>query len=129
MTQINQLYKCEICGNIVVVTHSGDGALVCCNQPMNLLVEKSTEEGQEKHLPIIEKNDNKLTVKIGSVPHPMETEHYIEWVEVLSGKKIYRKVFSPGDQPEAQFNLKTNEAIEIRAFCNVHGLWKTTMVN
>jgi len=124
MTQKLQVYKCEICGNIVEMLHEGQGQLVCCGQPMKLLEAKTQEEGKEKHLPVIEKLDNGIKVKVGSVPHPMEEKHYIEWVEVISNGKAYRQFLKPGDKPEATFNVET-ASIQVREYCSIHGLWST----
>jgi superoxide reductase len=123
MTKVNEVYKCNICGNIVEVLHAGVGELVCCGQPMELLQEKTVDEGKEKHVPVIEKTETGLKVKVGSVPHPMEEKHYIEWIEIIGDGRSYRKFLEPGDQPEAEFHV-TAAKIEAREFCNVHGLWK-----
>ena len=125
MTQMNQIYKCSICGNITEVLHTGVGQLVCCGQPMELLVEKNTDEGQEKHLPVIEKTENGVMVKIGSIPHPMEESHFIEWIEIntVDGKSG-KKFLKPGETPEANFQTKS-EIKSARAYCNIHGLWET----
>ncbi len=125
MTEMLQIYKCEICGNIVEVLHSGVGQLVCCNQPMKLLEEKTEEEGREKHLPVIEKGEEGIKVKVGSVKHPMEENHYIEWIEVIADGKVYRKFLKPGNEPEAEFKISAEKA-EAREYCNVHGLWKSS---
>ena len=122
MTELNQIYKCNICGNIVEVLHTGVGQLVCCGQPMELRGENTVDAAIEKHVPVIEKTDGGVKVKVGEVSHPMEEEHYIEWIEVLFDGKIYRKFLNPGDKPEAEFNI-TAERIEARAYCNIHGLW------
>ena len=123
MTQRNQIYKCNICGNIVEVLHAGVGELVCCGQPMELLKEKAQEEGNEKHIPVIEKTEKGIKVKVSSVAHPMEEKHYIEWIEVISDGKIYRQFLKPGDAPEAEFEVSGK--VTAREFCNVHGLWKS----
>lgn len=123
MTELKQIYKCNICGNIVEVLHTGVGQLVCCGQPMELKEAKTEDVGQEKHLPVIEKTKTGIKVKIGSVPHPMEDKHYIEWIEVIADGKSCRKFLKPGDKPEAEFKIKA-EKIEAREYCNVHGLWK-----
>lgn len=123
MTELKQIYKCNICGNIVEVLHTGAGELVCCGQPMELKEEKAEEEGQEKHLPVIEKTKTGVKVKVGSVPHPMEEKHYIEWIQVIADGKSCRKFLKPGEKPEAEFEIKA-EKIEAREYCNVHGLWK-----
>lgn len=119
-----KIYKCNTCGKIVEVLHAGVGTLVCCDQPMTLQEEKSNEIGQEKHLPVIEKSADGVSIKIGSVPHPMEKVHYIEWVELLANDRAYRIFLHPGNDPKADFNVKMAE-IGARAYCNVHGLWKT----
>jgi len=123
MTNVNEVYKCNVCGNIVEVLHAGKGELVCCGQPMELLKEKTEDEGHEKHVPVIEKTENGVRVKVGSIPHPMEESHYIEWIEIIGDERIYRKFLKPGGKPEAEFQV-TAAKIEAREFCNVHGLWK-----
>ena len=123
MTERLQVYKCNVCGNMVEVIHTGVGELVCCGQPMELLKEKVEEEGQEKHVPVIEKTEKGVKVKVGSVPHPMEEKHYIEWIEIIADGRAYRKFLNPGDAPEAEFEISA-EKIEAREYCNIHGLWK-----
>ena len=124
MTKEKQIYKCNICGNIVEVLHAGVGQLVCCGQPMEVLAEKTEDVGKEKHVPVIEIKDGEITVKVGSVPHPMEEKHYIEWIEVIIDGESYRKFLRPGDKPEATFKTVTKpEKIEAREYCNIHGLW------
>ena len=124
MTEILQVYKCDICGNIVEVLHDGVGQLVCCGEPMNLLAEKTTDAGLEKHVPVIEKIGDKLKIKVGSTPHPMEKNHYIEWIEVTDGIKSYRKFLKPGDKPEADFEITAGK-VNAREYCSIHGLWKS----
>ncbi|MDK2849505.1 MAG: superoxide reductase [Candidatus Woesearchaeota archaeon] len=124
MTKKKQVYKCSICGNIVEVIHEGAGQLVCCGQPMDLLEEKTEDAGQEKHVPVIETTEEGVLVKVGSVSHPMEDNHYIEWIELIADGISYRKFLKPGDKPEALFKIKA-ENIQARAFCNVHGLWRS----
>ncbi len=119
------IYKCNVCGNIVEVLHAGVGELVCCGQPMELLKEKAEDVGLEKHVPVIEREEGEVKVKVGSVPHPMEENHYIEWVAVYTDEGVYRKFLKPGGQPEARFDLKA-EAAGAREYCNVHGLWKSS---
>lgn len=125
MTKLKQVYKCNVCGNIVEVLHVGGGELVCCGQPMKLLEEKTTDEGSEKHVPVIETTEKGVKVKVGSVPHPMEKEHYIEWIEIIADGKSYRQFLKPGDSPEVELEVKA-ENLEVREYCNVHGLWKNT---
>jgi len=123
MTELNQVYKCNICGNIVEVVHASIGELVCCGQPMILQKENTVDAAKEKHVPVIETTDKGVKVKVGSVPHPMEKEHYIEWIEVIADEKAYRKYLNPGDSPEAEFCIKADK-ITAREYCNLHGLWK-----
>jgi superoxide reductase len=125
MTEVKQIYKCNICGNIVEVLHAGVGQLVCCGQPMELLKEKTEDVGLEKHVPVLEKSNGKVKVKVGSVPHPMEDKHWIEWIELVADGKVYRKFLNPGDSPEADFEIDA-ENITAREYCNIHGLWKTS---
>ena len=122
MAEQKQIYRCNVCGNIVEVLHAGAGQLVCCDQPMELLQEKTEDVGQEKHVPVIEKTASGVKVKVGSVPHPMEEKHYIEWVEIIADGTVYRKFLKPGDNPEAEFEIRA-EKIKAREYCNVHGLW------
>jgi len=122
MTKLNEIYKCEVCGNIVEVVHASIGELVCCGQPMKLLVENTVDAATEKHIPIIEKSDSTITVKVGSVPHPMIPEHYIEFIELIADGRVYKKFLNPVDNPEAVFEV-TAEKIGAREYCNLHGLW------
>jgi superoxide reductase len=124
MTETNQIYKCPICGNIVEVLHAAGGQLVCCGQPMELLVAKTTDVGFEKHVPVIEKTETEIIVTVGSIPHPMEEAHYIEFIEIIADNKIYRKFLKPGDEPKASFEIKADKVIA-REYCNIHGLWQS----
>ncbi|MCX5798532.1 MAG: desulfoferrodoxin [Proteobacteria bacterium] len=124
MAERLQVFKCEICGNIVEVLHGGKGELVCCNKPMVLLKENTVDASLEKHVPVIEKTPDGVKVKVGSVPHPMEEKHYIEWVEVIADGKIYLQFLSPGASPEAFFTVK-GENITAREYCTIHGLWQS----
>lgn len=123
MTELRQIYKCEVCGNIVEVVHPSGGTLVCCGKPMTLLKENTTDAAVEKHVPVIEKIDGGVLVKVGAVEHPMLENHYIEWIEVHTANKVYRKYLKPGDKPEAVFKLD-EEVLYAREYCNLHGLWK-----
>lgn len=118
-----EIYKCEVCGNIVEVVHGGDGDLVCCGQPMKLFKENTVDAAKEKHVPVIEKTDDGFLVKVGSVEHPMEEKHYIEWVELVVDGKAYRQFLNPGEKPQATFCIKA-QSVTAREYCNVHGLWK-----
>ncbi|PIP41200.1 MAG: desulfoferrodoxin [Desulfobacterales bacterium CG23_combo_of_CG06-09_8_20_14_all_51_8] len=118
-----EVYKCQLCGNIVEVLFGSDGTLVCCGQNMTLITENTVDAAKEKHVPVIEKTADGVKVKVGSVTHPMEAKHYIQWVEAIAGDKICRKFLNPGDAPEAEFKL-TGTKIVAREYCNLHGLWK-----
>ena len=123
MTQRLQIYKCEMCGNIVEMLHEGVGKLICCGQPMKLFQENTVDAAKEKHVPVSETVEHGIKVKVGSVPHPMEDKHYIEWIEVISDGKAYREFLKPGGAPEAMFCI-SGENLTIREYCNIHGLWK-----
>ncbi|HDO19932.1 MAG: desulfoferrodoxin [archaeon GB-1845-036] len=122
MTNFKQIYKCMICGNIVEILHPGIGQLVCCNQPMKLLELKFKEQGLEKHVPVLERFKAGWKVKVGSVPHPMEEKHYIEWIELNANGESFKFFLKPGDKPEAIFNVEA-ENVWARIYCNIHGLW------
>ncbi|NLB56416.1 MAG: desulfoferrodoxin [Lentisphaerae bacterium] len=124
MTKLNEIYVCHICGNIVEVLHTGPGELVCCKQPMELQVAGTKDASEEKHVPVYNKTDDSITVLVGEVPHPMEEEHYIEWVDIIDGNTYHRKHLKPGEKPEAVLNCKTGENIIVREYCNIHGLWQ-----
>lgn len=123
MTELNQIYKCNVCGNIVEVLHTGVGQLVCCGQPMQLMEEKTQDEGMEKHVPVVKKTATSVKVKIGAKKHPMEEKHYIEWAEIIADGMAYRQFLKPGDNPKAVFKIKA-ENVTARIYCNIHGLWK-----
>lgn len=123
MAEKLEIYVCEICGNIIEVLHEGVGELVCCGEPMKLMKENTVDAAKEKHVPVIEKAEHGIKVKIGSVPHPMEPKHYIEWIELIADGRAYRKFLGPGDAPEATFCIDAT-TISAREYCNLHGLWK-----
>ena len=122
MTKKLEIYKCSVCGNITMVVHASGGTLVCCGKPMELQKEKTDDMGKEKHVPVIEKSAKGVLVKVGSVPHPMEEKHYIEWIEVTSGQNLSVVGLKPGEKPQAEFCTADTNA-RVRAYCNVHGLW------
>lgn len=123
MTERLEVYKCEVCGNMVEMIHTGKGGLVCCGKPMMLMKENSVDAATEKHVPVIEKVDNGYKVTVGSVAHPMEEKHYIEWIELVAGDKAYRQFLNPGDAPEAFFCVDADN-VTAREYCNLHGVWK-----
>lgn len=123
MAKRNEIYKCELCGNIATVLHEGAGALVCCGKEMTLLKANTVDAAKEKHVPVIEVKGNTYTVKVGSVPHPMEEKHYIEFIELLTESRVYRAYLEPGKKPEAEFEIH-GKVLGAREYCNIHGLWK-----
>ncbi len=124
MTDMLQVYKCEKCGNIIEVVHTGKGALSCCGEPMVLMEEKVADTGTEKHLPVVERTGGmNIVVKVGDVPHPMVDEHFIEWIEVVTKSYAERVFLAPGQEPTAEFALN-EEPVSVRSYCNVHGLWE-----
>lgn len=125
MTKLREIYKCNICGNIVEVLHAGVGELVCCGEPMELMEEKTEDSSIEKHVPYMEKTENGVLVKVGqNQDHPMEEKHYIEWIQVIADGVSYRKFLNPGDKPKAKFEIKADK-INVREYCNIHGLWRS----
>ena len=127
MTNRLELFRCKVCGNIAEILVAGDGELVCCKELMERLTLKTEDMGQEKHVPVIEKQGDEVTIKIGSEPHPMENDHYIQFVEAISNDNKYlkRKYFKPGDEPVLRFKCECKEGVSAREYCNIHGLWGT----
>jgi superoxide reductase len=125
MTKRNEVYKCSVCGNIVEVNHASGGTLVCCGQQMHLLKENTVDASQEKHVPVIEKTKNGFLVKVGSVEHPMEDKHYIEWIEFIADGVSYKHFLKPGEKPQAEFCIKAS-TFTAREYCNLHGLWSSS---
>jgi superoxide reductase len=123
MSEKLQIYKCEVCGNIVEVLHAGAGSLVCCDAPMKYCAENTVDASKEKHVPVIEKVPGGFRVQVGSVAHPMEASHYIEWIEILADGKAYRQFLQPGQAPEAFFEIQADQ-VTAREYCNLHGVWK-----
>ena len=120
----NQVYRCNVCGNIVGVNFVGGGQLVCCGQPMEQLEENTTDAAQEKHVPVLAAVDGGYKVTVGSVAHPMADDHYIVWIELIADGVLYRRDLAPGATPEAEFQVQATE-VTARAYCNLHGLWKS----
>jgi superoxide reductase len=125
MAERFQIYKCEICGNIVEVLDGGAGELVCCGEPMKLYEENTVDAAKEKHVPVIEKTGDGYKVTVGSAAHPMEDKHYIEWIELIADGKAYREFLKPGGEPVAQFCVSAGR-VTAREYCNLHGLWKAS---
>ncbi|KQC05764.1 MAG: desulfoferrodoxin [Methanoculleus sp. SDB] len=122
MTKILEFYMCGTCGNVVMITHTGEGTLTCCDQPMKLLEEKTADAGKEKHVPVVEKTASGIRVKVGEVPHPMMKEHYIQWISVKKDRNFYIHALRPGEAPEAEFPVQDTD-VKSLIYCNVHGLW------
>ncbi len=124
MTKRGDIYRCDLCGNIVEVLHGAEGQLVCCGKEMLLLEGKTADASTEKHIPYIEEKENGYLVRIGeNAAHPMQDEHYIEWIELVVDGSVYRKYLSAGDRPEAMFEVALGEDVSAREYCNLHGLW------
>jgi len=124
MTELRDLYKCQICGNVVEIVHPGAPALVCCGQPMEKLIIKTEDTGKEKHVPVIEATEDGVLVKVGSVEHPMEEKHYIKFIEVLTASQVLRAELNIEQKPEAFFRVKPEDVLAAREYCNIHGLWQ-----
>lgn len=123
MANVLEVYKCNVCGNIVEVLNGGDGTLSCCDQDMKLMKEGSTDASQEKHVPVIEKTATGYKVKVGAAPHPMQDDHWIQWVELVADGVSYTRFLKPGDAPEAEFCISASK-VTAREYCNLHGHWK-----
>jgi superoxide reductase len=119
-----EVYKCQICGNIVQLMVSGGGTLVCCGKDMELLKEKTDDQGGEKHVPVIEKTSSLVKVKVGSIPHPMEDKHFIQWIELIADDRRFIKFLKPQEKPEAEFSVAAKN-VSVREYCNMHGLWRS----
>lgn len=124
MTKVKEVYRCAICGNIVEIMHMAGGTLTCCGQPMELLSENTVDAAKEKHVPVVEAIEDGYKVKVGSVEHPMQDNHYIEWIELVEENKIQRVHLKPGDKPEAVFYTDCKN-VYAREYCNLHGHWSS----
>jgi len=123
MAERFQVYKCDLCGNIVEVLNGSDGTLVCCGQDMTLLTENTVDPAKEKHVPVVEKTADGVKLKVGEVAHPMEDKHFIQWMDLIADGKSCIQFLNPGQVPEAEFKT-TAEQVTVREYCNLHGLWK-----
>ncbi|MCD4812792.1 desulfoferrodoxin [bacterium] len=124
-TKSLEVYKCGECGGIVEVLHGG-ATPVCCGTPMKKIEAGVVDAAKEKHVPVVEKNGDVVRVVLGSVPHPMEEKHYIEWIELVADSVSYTRFLKPGDEPRVEFTVKA-EKITARAYCNLHGLWEAAV--
>jgi len=118
----NDVFRCQVCGNTIELVSVGGGTLTCCGQPITLQIENTTDASVEKHVPVVEQKDGQVKVTVGSVIHPMVESHYIQFIEVITEAKVYRKSLKPGDEPVAEFTL-SEPVINVREYCNLHGLW------
>ncbi len=128
MTKRTEIYECKVCGNVIEILETGNGTLVCCDEPMEKLNPTVTEkEGYEKHLPVISKKDDELIVRVGEIEHPMQEEHYINTIQIIENDVVIaEKSLKPGVQPKAIFYLKeinSKQNLSVRIFCNIHGVW------
>ena len=122
MTSLQEVYRCKTCGNIVEVLHTGKGELICCNRPMELMAENTVDASREKHVPVVEIQNGRVKVSVGSEAHPMEEKHYIEWIQIIDGHESRRVFLKPADKPSAEFACSSG-GVMVRAYCNLHGLW------
>ncbi|MGI6712634.1 MAG: desulfoferrodoxin [Bacillota bacterium] len=125
MIKVRDIYYCSVCGNVVEILQAGAPALVCCKQPMEKLEPKTEDTGNEKHVPVKEVTESGIKVQVGSIEHPMEEKHSIRFVEVLTEKQVWRAELMPGQKPLAEFPATKEEILEVREYCNIHGLWKS----
>lgn len=125
MTQERDIFKCDVCGQVMEVLYKGSDKIICCGQPMKKLTANTQEASVEKHVPVIEETKTGVLVKVGSVAHPMEEKHYIVLIEVLTANQVLRAELKPGQKPEAEFCVKKSDILEVREYCNLHGLWKS----
>lgn len=120
-----EFYRCELCGNMVALIKKGGGTLVCCGQNMTKLIANSTDAAKEKHVPDVRREGGKIKVTVGSTPHPMLPEHYIEWIALVTDDKVDLKYLKPGEAPRAEFDEVPSG--DVYAYCNLHGLWKAAL--
>ena len=119
-----QFFKCKKCGKIIEIVNKGCPVVVCCGDEMTELKANTTDGATEKHVPVIEANGNTVTVRVGSAVHPMEADHYIQWIEIETSKGVQRKYLNPGEEPKAVFALADEKLLAAYEYCNKHGLWK-----
>ncbi len=125
MSEQFSIFKCDVCGNIVELLFAAGGEMSCCGRPMKLLTAGTSDGATEKHVPVLEATAEGCKVKVGSVPHPMQDTHWIEWIEVAAADgRRYKKFLNPGEAPEAVFPIPAADAVCVREYCNLHGLWK-----
>ncbi len=125
MNKLRESYKCDHCGNVVEFVFAGPAPILCCGEKMNKLDAKTADMSTEKHVPVVEETANGVKVTVGSTLHPMEEKHYIAFIEVLTDVAVCRIELKPGSEPVAEFPVKKSDIIEVREYCNIHGLWKS----
>ena len=125
MTNLRDIYKCNLCGHVVEIAHEGAPTLVCCGKPMTKLEAKTEDQGKEKHVPVVTDTANGVKVNVGGIDHPMEDKHYIKFIEVLTASQVLRAELEPGMKPSAEFCVKKQDIVSVREYCTVHDLWKT----
>ncbi len=123
-TKLDEIYVCKHCGNVMEMLSTGGAVPECCGEKMTLQIENTTDGAHEKHIPIVTVQGNQATVTVGSVPHPMEEQHFIMWVEIQQADKTQRAIFRPGQEPRAVFTIEEGVPVSAREYCNLHGLWK-----
>jgi len=122
-----KFYHCKHCGNVVMYMFNSGVPVVCCGEEMQALVADTVDASKEKHVPVIQISEGVVTVKVGSVPHPMEEKHYIPFVVLETSAGYQVRHLKPGDAPEATFALgKDEKAVAAYEYCNLHGLWKVS---
>ncbi len=124
MTELREIYKCQVCTNVVEVIGAGGPSPFCCGKEMVRLEAKTEDTGNEKHVPLVNEVDGGIEVVVGEIEHPMEEKHYVQFIEVLTQDKVLREELKPGQRPAACFNLSLSDVQEVREYCNIHGLWK-----
>jgi superoxide reductase len=127
MNQEIRFFRCRHCGNLEGAIYNSGVDMSCCSEAMEEMVANTTEAAKEKHLPLATLDGNKVHIAVGSVAHPMEEKHFIQWIYIQTKHGGQRKVLDPGDAPEADFLLENDEVIAAYAYCNIHGLWKTKL--
>lgn len=125
MYKLAEFYACHDCKTIIEVIEDSKTPFMCCDSPFEKLDANTSDGASEKHVPQIKQEGNILTVAVGEVYHPMEKEHYIGWVYVVTNDGVYRKKLEEGKEPKKDFILADHEkVVEVYAYCNLHGLWK-----
>ncbi len=123
-----KFYVCPHCGNLVEMVHDAGVQPHCCGQKMEELIPGSVDASAEKHVPEVKVAEGMVEVNVGSVNHPMEEVHWIEWVQLVTDRGSYRIWLNPGQSPHVQFRLGEEKPVAVYAYCNLHGLWKRDLI-